>query len=347
MIRKSTVNLSFSNKEKKNILLKILKEYNTLTNSYIDYLWEKKIFYGKFVKDIPNTNTFLSKRMQQCSIKQALSIVKSQRKKRKKTKPNFKQLTMELDSRFSEIKENLNSFDLWIKLGSIGNKIKLWIPSKKHHHFNKFKNWGRKKSIKIYQKSNKLYADIYFEKENKLKTEGKTVGFDIGYKKLLVDSNGNFYGEALEEKINKITRKQRKSKAFNRALIERNEYINQEIKKIDLSKVSKVIVEDLKNLKYKTKKEKKINKQFRSKQQYWVYPKILKKLELLSEENDVHFQKVNPAYSSQICSKCNVLDKSSRKKEIYNCKHCGSILDSDFNAAINILNFGLGKYGFQ
>lgn len=53
-------------------------------------------------------------------------------------------------------------------------------------------------------------------------------------------------------------------------------------------------------------------------------------------------EKVKPHYTSQMCSACGVIDKSQRKKKIYDCKRCGLRLDADHNAAINVLHRALG-----
>lgn len=353
MLRKTTINLNATNVGKKKILLDILYKYNVLVNFYINYTWENKLFDKRFLSttELPEINIDVTARLKQAAMQQALGIVKSQRKRKKKTKPIYKRLLMELSSNFVEFHEDKNSFDFWLKLKSIkgkvggGNGLKLWFPSKKHFHYNKFKDWNRKKSIRIYQNKKGVFADVYFEKEQPKSKGNKFLAIDIGYKKLLVDSNGNQYGKELEQKIEKITRKVQKSKAFKRALIERDEYINKELKKLDLKEISTLYVEALKNLKYKTKQKRKLNKKFRSKQQYWTYSKILKKLELLAEENNVCFQKIDPAYTSQICSSCGKLDKSSRRGECFSCKNCGFEIDADFNAAKNILHRGTGKYG--
>ena len=94
------------------------------------------------VKDI-SVDNWLPARMKQAAAKQALSVVKSQRKKKKKQKPAFNRPVMELDSRFADIAGGVNSFDIWIKLSSVGNKIKLNLPaagrlSQKRIHFNNF-----------------------------------------------------------------------------------------------------------------------------------------------------------------------------------------------------------------
>lgn len=51
--------------------------------------------------------------------------------------------------------------------------------------------------------------------------------------------------------------------------------------------------------------------------------------------------KINPAYTSQCCSACGVIDKRSRKSQAdFQCVECGFEANADHNAAINILNRG-------
>lgn len=48
---------------------------------------------------------------------------------------------------------------------------------------------------------------------------------------------------------------------------------------------------------------------------------------------------VNPAYTSQTCSECGVVNKKNRKSQSkYECEDCGHHINADLNAAINILN---------
>jgi len=108
---------------------------------------------------------------------------------------------MELDSRFADIRQDVNHFDIWIRLSSIGNKVIISLPFQKHIHFNNFlKNgWTVKKSIRL-----------------------RIV--DIGYKKLIAGSDGEFTGGS--EIYEKTAREKQGSRAFKRALAERDEIIN-------------------------------------------------------------------------------------------------------------------------
>jgi putative transposase len=53
---------------------------------------------------------------------------------------------------------------------------------------------------------------------------------------------------------------------------------------------------------------------------------------------------VNPAYTSQECSKCGTVVRKSLSTRTHACQ-CGCVMDRDHNAGINILNSGLGTVG--
>ena len=56
--------------------------------------------------------------------------------------------------------------------------------------------------------------------------------------------------------------------------------------------------------------------------------------------------KVNPAYTSQRCSRCNQVDANSRKSQAeFVCTGCGHRDNADVNAAKNILAAGLAVTG--
>jgi hypothetical protein len=74
---------------------------------------------------------------------------------------------------------------------------------------------------------------------------------DIGYKKLIVSSDQEFIGDFLI--YEKIARKKQGSKAFKRALTERNNTINQLCNQLNLSGIKALYAEDLKNVKHKSK----------------------------------------------------------------------------------------------
>jgi len=190
MIRKTTININYANKKKLQILDSIIVESKRVIKCFIHILWQQENFSSKFIDF--KVETWLSARMLQNLGKQALEVVKSQRRKKQKVMPIYKADTIEFDSRFINIQFDNNSYDIWIKLTSIGHKINLCLPSKKHKHFLKFKNWRLKNSIKLRRINYNYFIDLYFEKEEPVKKEqGKVIGCDIGYKKLLIDSENS------------------------------------------------------------------------------------------------------------------------------------------------------------
>ncbi|WP_366558018.1 transposase [Okeania sp. SIO3B5] len=59
----------------------------------------------------------------------------------------------------------------------------------------------------------------------------------------------------------------------------------------------------------------------------------------------VHIIKVNPHHTSQNSSNCGQKVPKTLSVRIHSCQKCGTVLDRDENAAINILNKGLNDVG--
>jgi putative transposase len=344
MMRKSTVSLNYSNPGKASKIKEFMSVFSSCVSDFIELLWKIERFSGSFVEKaiLDQVQTSLTARAKQSAAQTALHIVKSQRKKKRKAKPTFYGKSIELDSRFVKVTESLSlssSFDLWIRLG-IGKRCFVFLPTKKHKQFMRFANdgWSLKQSGRLrIREDGKLFLDLFFVKEApEPKITGHIIGLDCGYKKLAVLTTGQIIGDALISKIEKISRKVQGSKAFKRALLERNEYINRELKDLDISDVSILVVEALKYVKHKTKG--KISTKFMNKLQRWIYSYFLNKLKSLCEVVGVQYHEVNPAYTSVTCSKCGDIHKENRNGEVFQCMRCGYTTDADYNASWNILN---------
>ena len=65
------------------------------------------------------------------------------------------------------------------------------------------------------------------------------------------------------------------------------------------------------------------------------------KLKYKLEERGGYLELVDPKHTSQQCSCCGTIDKNSRKsQDLFECQTCGSTMNADHNAAINILRRG-------
>lgn len=259
--------------------------------------------------------------------------------------PKINNLTINLDERFFDVKNGVH-FDEFIniKLSQFNDRgtrlLQVNIPLKQHNHSNTLKSKGfkLKNTIQLKSINNKIYINlIWFKEDTEIKSSGNSLGVDLGYKKLISTSRGEFIGEEMFELYRKISNKKQGSKNFKQLLTHRDNMINHFVKKLDLDNINCLFIEDLLNVKHKSKLNRKIN----NKLQRWSYLKTISKLERICQEKGVKVEKVSPAYTSQTCSSCGVIDKSSRNLEDFNCTSCGYKIDADFNAAINILNRGI------
>ena len=327
MIRSTKHTLKFATNSKREQINNLFLIYSLYLQKTIDMLWNKEILLKKNLS---------SKQVTWMDNLGGQYIVK-----------NF---TINFDEKFIKSELSNNTFDKWIRLrlpfiktNKKVERIELLIPIKEHKHSLKYTDWKQAKSIRL----SKNYISFIFEKEAEpLKQEGKSIGLDCGYKKLLVSSEGQIIGKELEQIYEKISKKKQGSKAFKRALIERNNKINEVInKELKLDGIKQIVVEDLKSVKSNSKG--KIRKQFNNKLQRWSYPKVINKVDRFCEESRTLFTKTNPSYTSQQCSVCGAINKANRKGELYQCSCCGNVIDADYNAAINILHRGVYSPSIQ
>lgn len=346
MRRSSQHILKYANIGKINYLELLFQDYISDLQSYIDLIWNKKLPLKKFLssKKLPALNCVHS-HYKSIIYKQASEIIRSQRKRKTKTKPEIKNVSINLDKGLYHLSNNSKKFDEFLQIslpykseGFKNRYEKIRIPIKYHRQSLKFKDWNRKTTIQLKKINGNYYVIFFYEKESFPKREqGKKIGIDIGYKKLIVTSDNQFFGNEMEQLYQRLSEKKQGSKNFNQLLIYRNNEINRICNSLDLSEVQTIYVENLKNVKHKSK----FSKKFNNKLQRWSYPKVISKLERMTEEQGINLEKVSPAYTSQTCSKCGVVDKKSRRNSVFLCTACGMELDADFNAARNVLYRGV------
>ena len=68
----------------------------------------------------------------------------------------------------------------------------------------------------------------------------------------------------------------------------------------------------------------------------WSYSDLEFKLAYKCQRNGISVEFVDARNTSRKCSVCKTIDKASRKGNRYICRHCGSRMHADTNAAINI-----------
>lgn len=188
----------------------------------------------------------------------------------------------------------------------------------------------------------------------------KAIGIDLGIKDLIITSNGKKYTNLkflknYEKKIAKLqkrlSKKQEKSKNYYKLITK----ISKEYKKLrnarkyTIHQITKEITDEFdiiitENLKIKSMiANGDLAKQLNDASLY----EIIRQLEYKCKWKNKKFIKINSYYpSSQICHNCGYKNSTLKDLNIrnYTCPNCGTVLDRDINAAINIKNEGLKMY---
>jgi IS605 OrfB family transposase len=319
----------------------IYKQSSEIIRSQIDKCKKKRYSSYKRVYSYFKNNgrqvNFINKKFSELQLKDILSS-------RYFTKPNLNNISINLDERFFDIKYG-NHFDNFVKIilpyfNEKGTRaINLKIPLKQHKHSLSLlrNNFSLRKNIQLKKVNGDYYVNLIWFKDIKQRTEGLSLGIDLGYNKLITTSNKEIIGSELKELYNKISNKKQGSKSFKRSLTERDNLINYYVNQIDLTELKTIIIEDLINVKSK-------KKYFNNKIQRWSYVKTIDKITRTCEVNGIELVKVSPSYTSQTCSCCGHVDKNSRIKEEFLCTSCGYEIDADINASVNILNRGMYSF---
>lgn len=322
-----------------------LETYNNCVNYFVARLWSDGRLNGKYLGNghigSAKRRFKLTARLIQCAGKQALEVVKSQRKKsrRQQRMPRFRVLTANLDSRFWRIEGEANSFE-WVKLQS---GFTFYLPFKKTKMWNKWVGRGfvLSKSIRLSLKRGRLMIEFLFEKETpEPKIEGAVEGLDLGYVNLGVCSDGQVAGEQISEcikgfaKRQKHTHRQIKQRAFA------------ELKRLDLSGIRILAIENLKKVKSKTRGM--FPRLHNRRLAHWLYAEVAKWLERSCEEAGVQLVRVSPWKTSQFCRFCGNWDRRNRRGDRFRCVHCGHEEQADANASHNLKLLGLaGVYSLR
>lgn len=107
-------------------------------------------------------------------------------------------------------------------------------------------------------------------------------------------------------------------------------YINCELNKmIKEEDIEEIVREDLNWV----SKKKNVSRKQQNRFSTWSKGTLLERLSIKLAEKGIKETIVNPAYTSQVCCKCNHL--GNRKGKEFKCSNCNLSIDADFNASIN------------
>jgi IS605 OrfB family transposase len=106
-----------------------------------------------------------------------------------------------------------------------------------------------------------------------------------------------------------------------------------------------IVLENLKDIKTDSKKQKKVGKQTRKQFENWAYYQLEQCIVNKALEAGKMVLFVNPKHTSQRCSRCGHVAKSNRNGAEFACKQCGFSIHADLNAARNISERGNAVFG--
>jgi transposase len=215
MRRVSRVHLTCANPGKVRELRLFLLLYVNVVNYFIEKFWSVKDFNAALADKVMTSravNRFkITARLAQCAAKQAKELVRSQKERKDKTMPLMRRKVATLDNRFARVEEFKGAaFDLAISFAS--GLPKITIPINRNAHMNGFlgQGWQIGSTLRLGMDERGVWIELIFERERpELRTKGRVIGIDRGFRKAFVTSDGQEIGVELRDQIR---RKGRRSK---------------------------------------------------------------------------------------------------------------------------------------
>jgi len=236
-------------------------------------------------------------------------------------------------------------------------------------NFQRGKLTGQKlKTATLVKRDNSYYLNIQVESEPPKPRKTKQVlGVDLGRTDIAVTSEGTaFSGEAvtktrdhhaklrqsIQKKASKGTRSTRrrarrllqrlsgKERRFQKHI---NHVVSHQIVRRAKQSNQAIALEDLTGIRARTNDLPR-SKVERRRSNSWAFYQLRQFLTYKAVQHGVTLLFVNPAYTSQTCSKCHhihpVRGESYRAGKRFKCGHCGWHGDADLNGAENIASIG-------
>jgi len=196
------------------------------------------------------------------------------------------------------------------------------------------------------------------EREKKPEPRGRPIGIDMGLRSLLATSEGELIDNPrwlrtslarLRVAQRRVSRRKKGSKRWRKAVRQvarlhekianqRTDYWHKLTRELAESH-SLIAIEDL-NLKFIN-----TNRHLSLSSHDAGLGMFTEMLAYKVEETGCQLVAVNPAYTSQQCSRCGEMVKKCLSVRVHRCPFCGLVLDRDVNAARNVLSSAFSSLG--
>lgn len=353
---KLIVNLKLETLESQhNALLETLKEANKACDWISQKAFQAQIFkqfdLHKECYYTVKESFNLSAQMIVRSIAKVVDAYKIDRRVQRKFKPLG---SIAYDDRIISFKVN-NQVSIWTVEGRLN------IPFVCGEHQQKLLQYRKGEVDLIYRKGNFYLNAVCEVPEESPLIPDDIIGVDFGIINIATTSDNQTFSGAkveqvrqnycyqrqlLQHKASKQSQNKKRPRSIHN-LLKRVSGREKDFRKLTNHEISKklvlnakdtnraIAIEDISNIKKGLKQR--FRKQTRAKISGWSFYDLRTKLEYKSKLHGVPVIAVNPAYTSQICSKCGHCEKANRKNQAeFVCVQCNHTENADFNASKNI-----------
>ena len=329
--------------EQADILLDTIKEANLACDAISGIAWDNKVFNQFKIHNLCYHGMKSVFNLSAQMLVRCISKVADAYKLDRKTKRSFRPLgSIAYDSRILSYKDDTAS--IWC----IGGRQRMPFIC----HNPKYLPYIKGEADLVYRKGKFYLFQTVDIPDTDVEDVEDFIGVDFGISDIAVTSDGvKHTGQALNEyrKHRQRVRSsiQPKGTRSSRRLLKRlsgkerthattiNHTISKTIVQSAKEQGKGVAIEDLTGIRFSSKGK---GKALRTLIGNWSFYQLRSFIEYKAEMNGVQVVVVNPAFTSKTCSCCNHI--GIRKGKSFKCENCGSDIDADVNASINIASLG-------
>ena len=257
--------------------------------------------------------------------------------------------TLKLDEKVAvlEVSKSATHFDYFLKLSTLQKGKPIYLPLKRNPYLDDCLKRGERLpfvQVRLTDKTCTISAIVGYDKAS-LRSSTESIGLDFGMVAMFTTSDGERHGlssftklKIWDEELSALTKEFQKQ-SIKLSTNERYVQLQQRIKsyfkneigrllnKLAKKNVGIFVVEklDFRAAGLSKRMNRLIGRTYRS--------VVKAKLSRLEEQYGIQIIAVNPAYTSQECSRCHHVSKDNRKtQKDFVCRHCHYSCNADVNA---------------
>ena len=264
--------------------------------------------------------------------------------------PQLKRIkTLKLDEKVAvlEVSKTASHFDYFLKLATLQKGKPIYLPLKRNPYLDECLQKGERLpfvQVRITDKTCTISAIVGYDKAP-LRPSTESIGLDFGMVAMFTTSDGERHGlssftklKIWDEELLQLTKDLQKQ-SIKLSTNERYVHLQQRIKSYFKNEIGRILNKlAKKNIGVFAVEHLDFRAAGMSKQMNRLigrtYRSVVKaKLTRLEEQYGIQIIAVNPAYTSQECSRCHYVSKENRKtQKDFVCQHCHFSCNADVNA---------------